>query len=156
MQMEIFYDADVSCKDENAKFISARIQTMMQMFPCGDGDAKLLRCKCPLVGMPWCKCFDANTTYSKTSFVFKSRLPRPWNQNIFKTRFIILEKSYFFLLKAQKKKLVIIVRNLWMAIDLESDDLAQKIYFHNLVEQKGGTFPRPFLEKNEFFENQAS
>ena len=42
-----------------------------------------------------------------------------------------------------------------MGIDLESDDLAQKIYFHNLVEQRGGPFPWPFW-KNEFFENQAS
>ena len=31
---------------------------------------------------------------------------------------------------------------------MKSDDLAQEIYFHNLVEQKGGTFPRPlFSEK---------
>ena len=41
-------------------------------------------------------------------------------------------------------------------IDLEFDDLTQKIYLHNLVEQKrGGTFPRPFW-KNELFKNQAS
>ena len=33
-------------------------------------------------------------------------------------------------------------------IDLEFDDLAQKIYLHNLVEQKGGgTFPRLFFGK---------
>ena len=43
-----------------------------------------------------------------------------------------------------------------MGIDLESDDLAQKIYFHNLIERKGSTFPRPFSENDEFFENQAS
>ena len=30
---------------------------------------------------------------------------------------------------------------------MESDDLAQKTYFHNLVKQRDGTFPRPFLEK---------
>ena len=30
---------------------------------------------------------------------------------------------------------------------MESDDLAQKIYFHNLVEQKGGSFSRPFFGK---------
>ena len=39
---------------------------------------------------------------------------------------------------------------------LESDDLTQKTYFHNLVKQRDGAFPRPFFWKNEFFENQAS
>ena len=38
-----FYDANVLCRDENAKFIhddaSAHIQTMMQMYPHRDGDA---------------------------------------------------------------------------------------------------------------------
>ena len=29
----------------------------------------------------------------------------------------------------------------------KSNDLAQKIYFHNLVEQRGSTFPRPFSGK---------
>ena len=37
------YDANVPCRDENAKFIhddaSARIRTMMQMSPHRDGDA---------------------------------------------------------------------------------------------------------------------
>ena len=28
---------------------------------------------------------------------------------------------------------------------MESDDLAQKIYFYNLVEQRGGKFPKPFF-----------
>ena len=41
----IFYNAKVSCRDENAKFIhddaSARIQTMMQMSPYRDGDANV-------------------------------------------------------------------------------------------------------------------
>ena len=41
MQMQI-YDANVLCKDENAKFIhgdaSACTQTMMQMSPHKDGD----------------------------------------------------------------------------------------------------------------------
>ena len=32
-------------------------------------------------------------------------------------------------------------------IGLEPYDLAQKIYFHDLVEQRGGTFPRPFFGK---------
>ena len=28
---------------------------------------------------------------------------------------------------------------------MESDDLAQQIYFHNLVQHKGGTFSKPFF-----------
>ena len=39
-----FHDANVPCRDENAKFIhddaSAHIYTMMQMSPSRDGDAK--------------------------------------------------------------------------------------------------------------------
>ena len=39
------YNANVPCRDENAKFIhddaSARIQTMMQMSPHRDGDANV-------------------------------------------------------------------------------------------------------------------
>ena len=51
MQMQFFiYDANVSCRDENAKFIhddaSARIQTMMQMSPYRDGDANVLYWVC--------------------------------------------------------------------------------------------------------------
>ena len=41
-------------------------------------------------------------------------------------------------------------------IDLESDDLAQKICFHNLVKQKEWHVFKAFFWKNEFFENQAS
>ena len=43
------------CRDENAKFIhddaGAHIYTMMPTSPCRDGDAKILGCKCPLMGM---------------------------------------------------------------------------------------------------------
>ena len=46
MQMHFFiYDANVPCRDENAKFIhddaNARIQTMIQMYPHKDGDANV-------------------------------------------------------------------------------------------------------------------
>ena len=51
----ISYDADVPHRDGNAKFIhegaSTHIYTMMQMSPCRDGDAKVLGCRCPLMGM---------------------------------------------------------------------------------------------------------
>ena len=56
------------------------------------------------------------------------------NQNIFKTRFIISEKSSFWL-EALKNWWSLLEISEW-GIDLEFDNLAQKIYLHNLVEQK--------------------
>ena len=131
MQMQFSW-CRCPCRDENAKFIhddaSAHIYTMMQISPCRDGDAKILGCKCllmgmswcecPLVSMPWCECSNPNTNYSKISFIFKIRFSRR-----------LKPKNWWSLLEIPK----------W-GIDLEFDDLAQKIYFHNLVEQKGGTF----------------
>ena len=53
-----------------------------------------------------------------------------------------------------KKKLVITYQKIFeWGIDLESNDLAQKI--DNLVKQKGWHIFKAFLWKNEFFENQA-
>ena len=40
-------------------------------------------------------------------------------------------------------------------IDLESDDMTQKVYFHNWGEYKGWHVFNAFFWKNEFFENQA-
>ena len=76
-----------------------------------------------------------------------------WNQNIFKTWFIIPEKSSPFWLKASKKIGDLEISE-W-GIDLESDDLAQKIYFHNLVQQKGWHVFKAFFLKNEFFKYQV-
>ena len=42
----------------------------------------------------------------------------------------------FFFVRALKNWRSLLKISKW-GIDLESDDLAQKIYFHNLVEQKG-------------------
>ena len=125
----------------------------MQFLWCRCPLAGMPWCECPFVGMPWCesydaKCLDANTIYSKVSFIFKMRLSQRL-KNIFKTQSIIPEKSPSFLLKAPKK-LVITVENPQTGIDLESDDLAQKIYFHNLVEQKGWHVSKVFSEKMNF------
>ena len=95
-------------------------------------------CKCPLVGMPWCKCphgacHDANVClvhvmkwmppcgYAMTWMLWcKHNLFKnsrgflsAWNQNIFKSWFIIPEMSSSFWLRVPKK-LVNTVRNLWM------------------------------------------
>ena len=43
-------------------------------------------CKCLLMGMSWCKCFDPDTNYSKIPFIFKMRFPQPlkpkYSQNL--------------------------------------------------------------------------
>ena len=63
--------------------------------------------------MLWCKhnLFKKFLLFSKWGFL------SAWNQNIFKTRFIIPEKSSSFWLKAPKK-LMITIRNLWMGYQL--------------------------------------
>ena len=100
-------------------------------------------CKCPFVGISWHECFDAITIYSKIHFIFKARLPQRLKSKYFQNSIYSSQKVIFFYLRLPKK-LVITVRNLRMgALTWKSDDLAQKIYFHNLVEQKGGLFPRP-------------
>ena len=98
-------------------------------------------CKCPFVGMPWCKCFDANNLF-KNSLCFR-------NQGFLSAKNILIcyfPKSHLLLFYLRlPKKWWSLLEDFWMGIDSESDDLAQKIYFHDLVEQKDGMFPRPFF-----------
>ena len=107
--------------------------------------------KCPLVSMPWCECSDVNIIYSKISFIFKTRLSSvPETQNIFKNLIYyswkVIFLFIFFDLKLSKNWWSLL-ENLQRGIDLESGGLAQQIYFHNLVEQRGGSFPWSFPEK---------
>ena len=56
MQMQnFFYDANVPCRDENAKFIhddaNARIQTMMQMSPCRYAMMQMTSCRYVMMQM---------------------------------------------------------------------------------------------------------
>ena len=135
-------------------------------------------CKCTLVGMLWCRCrhgacHDANVplwyammrmppcgcimtrmlwcnhNLFKNSFYFQSEASLVPEIQIFSKLNLFFPKNHLLFYLRLPKKLVITVRNLRMgALIWKSDDLAQKIYFHNLVEQKGGLFPRPFfLEK---------
>ena len=137
-----FHDADVPYRDADTKFIhddaSARIQTTMQMSSCRDGDAKILWCKCHLMGMPWCKYFDANIIYSKIPFIFKTRLPQR------------LKSKYFqnLIYYSWKVKMVITVRNLRMRHRLGFWWSGSKDLFSQFGWAKGsGTFQRPFFEK---------
>ena len=129
-------------------------------------DANVFLCVCNdanvHVDMSWCKCFDANTIYSKILFVFKIKpSSAPETKNIFKSWFVISRKVIFlffllFWLKAPKK-LVITVRNLWIGHLLEiwwsgSKDLFSQIWLSKEVAR----FQSLFFWKNKSFENQAS
>ena len=117
MQMQFFiYDANVPCRDENAKFIhddaSAHIYTIMQISPCKDGDARVLGyrcllmgiswCECPLVGMQECKC--PNTNYSKIPFIFKIKAFLMPETKIFSNLDLLFPEkpSFFFYLRPLK------------------------------------------------------
>ena len=118
---------------------------MMQIYPCRCAMMQMYPCRCAMIWMPPWECHDASIIYSKISFIFDMRLPQCLKPKYFQTQFIILEKSSSFWLKAPQKNWWSLLENLRMG---HSNDLAQKIYFHNLVRQSGGgTFPRSFLEK---------
>ena len=102
-------------------------------------------CECSLIGIPWYECFDANTIYSKIPFIFKTRLPQCLKPRYFQTQFIIPKKSSSFLLKASKKNWWSLLEIFEWGIDLGSDDLAQKIYFHNFIGQKGWHISKAFF-----------
>ena len=126
----------------------------------------MLKCKCKVYPW-WCQCtylyHDANVLLGicrdanalmQTQFIqkfplfSKSRLPQRL-KNIFKSWFVIPRKViflFFFYLRLPKNWWSLLEISEW-DIDLEFDDLAQQIYFHNLVQQKGGTFSRPFSGK---------
>ena len=53
-------------------------------------------CKYPFVGIPWCKCFDVNTIYSKIPFVFKSRLSQHLKPKYFQNLIYYSQKIIFF------------------------------------------------------------
>ena len=104
-------------------------------------------CKCPFVGMSWCKCSDPDTNYSKIPFIFKTRLPQCLKPKYFQKLDVLFMKSHLpFDLRLLKNWWSLFETSEW-GIDLESDDLAQKIYFHNLVEQKGWLVSVVFWKK---------
>ena len=133
--------------------------------------------ECPLVHMQWMQmsaweyAYDVNAplwVYHDTNALMQTQFIQKfplfskrgflsaWNQNIFKTWFIIHEKSFSFLLKAPKK-LMITVRNFWMGYWLEiqwfgSRDLFSKFGWAKRVARFQGLF----FWKNEFLKNQAS
>ena len=143
-----------ACYDANAPLLVCN-DVNVCMGVCHDASVPLWVCHDANVPLGvWHKCFDVNTIYSKIFFVFKMRLPQRL-KNIFKTWFIIPEKSSF-LTWGSKKKLVITVRNLRMGHWLKILMIWLKRFIFTIwLSKKGGTLSGPFFGKNEFFENQA-
>ena len=105
-------------------------------------------CKCPFEGMPWCKYSDPNTNYSKIPFIFKMRCLQRLKIKIFSKLDLSFPKGSSLFLKVPKNWWSLLEIPKW-GVDLKSDDLAQKIYLHKLVEQRDGTFKALFW-KNEW------
>ena len=99
---------------------------MMQMPICKvcHDAKKILRCKWPLVGMSWCKCFDANTVYSKIPFIFKSRHPqclKPKHISFSKYDLFFPTSHILFWLKVPK--------NWWSLLEISEWDINSKIWW---------------------------
>ena len=147
------------------------------MSPCKDGDAKILWCKCllmgiswcecllagmpwckcPIVDMSWCKCLDANIIYSKILFVFKIKASSTF-EKYFQILICHFSKSHllpFFLFMAPKK-LVITVRNPQMGCWLKIKWSGLERFISTIWLRKWVARLKPFSRKNKFFENQAS
>ena len=143
-------------------------------------------CKCLLESMPWCECLLESMSWRECPLVGMQWMRMPpcgyimtrmlWcKHNLFKNflyfqneAFSTLETKIFskldllfmkshllFYLTLPKKWWSLLEIFEW-GIDLEFDDLAQKIYFHNWGEQKGWHVSKTFFWKSEFFKNQAS
>ena len=92
--------------------------------------------------MLWCK----HNSF-KNFLYFQNEASSTLETKIFSKLDLLFMKSHLlFYLRLPKNWWSVLEISEW-GIDLESDDLAQKIYFHNWVEQKGGTFPRSFSRK---------
>ena len=137
------HDANTSCRD-----------VMMQMsLWC------MPWCECPLVGMSWCKCFDANTIYSKIPFIFKTRLPQCLKPKFFQKLDLLFMKSHllihFFDLKLSKNWWSLL-ENLQMRHWLGIWWSGSTYLFSQFGWTKRWLVSKAFFWKKIFFENQAS
>ena len=67
-------------------------------------------CRCPFVGMPWCKCFDANIIYLKIFLYFQIKASSAPETKIFSKLDLLFLKSHLLFDLRLSKKLVITVR----------------------------------------------
>ena len=126
---------------------------MMQMSPCS-----MPWCKCPLGDMQWMRmypCGYAMNANVLTQIIQKFPLFSKWgflstrNLKCFQNSIYYSRKGHLFFFWIK------VPRNWWSplkilkwGVDLKSDDLAQKIYFYNLTEQRSGTFKALFGKMN--------
>ena len=119
---------------------------MMQMSPCKYAMMQMLPCRYARMRMFWRK-----HNLFKNSLCFQNQgFFSVWNKNIFESRFVISRKVifffFFFWLKSPKK-VVITIRNLQRRHWLEIWWSGSRDLFSQLIEQRGGTFPRSFFGK---------
>ena len=134
-----------ACYDANAPLV---MQWMwMPTWVCNE-------CKCPLVGISWHRMLWCKRDLFKNSFYFQNEASTTPETKIFLKLDLLFMKSHLpFDLRLPKNWWSLLEISEW-GIDLESDDLVQKIYFHNLVDQKGVTrFQGLFLKKWIFWKS---
>ena len=113
--------------------MSSNGYVMMQISPCRNDMMQMLWRKHNLLKKSLCFQIEASST--------------PETKIFSKLDLLFLKSHLLFYLRLTKNRWSLLEIS-EVGINLESDDLAQKIYFHNLVKQRDGTFPRPlFLEK---------
>ena len=90
--------------------MSSNGHVMMQMSFCGYAMMSMPFCGYAVMQMShwcmsWCECFDANTIYSKISFIFKTRLPQHLKFKYFQNSIYSSQKIviFFFYLRLPKK-----------------------------------------------------
>ena len=137
---------------------------MMRMPPC-----RYAWCKCPIgvchdANVPLWVRHDANascrdaimqTQYIQKFPCFQNEASSAPEIKIFSRLDLSFPKGSSIFLKVPKNWWSLSEIPKW-GVDLKSDDLAQKIYFHNWGVQKGWHISKAFFWKNEFFENQTS
>ena len=135
------------CHDANVPLVHA----MMQMPLVG-----MSWCKCTLVGMSWCRCplgyvmtwmLWCKYNLFKNFLYFQNEAFSTLETKIFSKLDLLFMKSHLLFYLTLPKKWWSLLEIFEWGIDLEFDDLAQKIYFHNWGEQKGWHVFKAFFWK---------
>ena len=137
-------------RDEDAKCL------VVQMLSNGHVMMQVLMWVCHDVNAPLWVCRDANVHVMQTQFIHKFFLfskrgfHNAWNQNIFKLNLLFLKSHLPFDLRLPRKFVITVRKSPNGAFTWKSNDLDQKTYSRNLVEQRDGAFPRPFFGKMNY------
>ena len=111
--------------------------------PFGYAKMRMSSCRYVMMQMLWCRCNSF-----KNSLYFQNEASSAPETKIFSRLDYYSRKAiFFFWLKALQKLVITIKKISKWGINLESDNLDLKIYFHNLVEQKGWHISKAFSGK---------